>query len=150
MPETPVAASIQQTGRRLTPQRIAIAETLARTEKEASVQELYERVRRKHPYIGRATVFRALDMLVQAGLAQRLERPGHVSSYVWCQPGHHHHLICITCRSVEELDEQAVIPLAEAIARKRRFRVDHARLDFYGQCRLCAAAGTGASRAGAR
>jgi Fur family ferric uptake transcriptional regulator len=144
MTDRAVAATMQRMGRRLTPQRIAIAGTLSRTGKEASAHELYQRVRRKHPYIGRATVFRALDVLVEAGLAQRLERPGHVSSYVWCEPGHHHHLICTTCRNVEELDEEAVAPLAEEIVRERGFRVNHARLDFYGECRACAAA---ASRA---
>ncbi len=138
MVETTPETALQQTGVRLTPQRLAIAGVLAQTGKEASAQELYDRVRRKHPYIGRATVFRSLDRLVSAGLAQRLERPGHVSAYVWCEPGHHHHLICTTCRTVEELDEDAVAPLAEAIAQKRGFRVDHATLDFYGECRTCA------------
>ncbi len=141
MTDSVLLAALQRTGQRLTPQRIAIAHVLARAGKETSVQELYSRLRRRHPYIGRATVFRSLDMLVEAGLAQRLERPGHVSSYVWCEPGHHHHLICSTCRAVEDLDEKAVSPLAEAISRERGFRVDHARLDFYGQCRTCAAAG---------
>lgn len=131
------AAALQRAGQRLTPQRMAIADALARTGKEATVQELYEQVRRRHPYIGRATVFRAVDMLVDAGLAQRLERPGHVSAYVWCAPGHHHHLICTTCRAVEELDETAVAPLLETIAKRRGFRVDHAALDFYGECRDC-------------
>lgn len=133
--ETGVA--LQRAGQRLTPQRLAIAEALARTGKEATVQELYDQVRRRHPYIGRATIFRAVDMLVEAGLAQRLERPGHVSAYVWCAPGHHHHLICTSCRTVEELDEAAVTPLLDAIARRRGFRVDHATLDFYGECRAC-------------
>jgi Fur family ferric uptake transcriptional regulator len=137
MAETPVMSAIQRSGQRLTPQRMAIAEVLARSPKQASAQELYDRVRRKHPYIGRATVFRSLDMLVHAGLAQRLERPGHVSAYVWCEPGHHHHLICTSCGNVEELDEKAVAPLAEAIVRTRGFRVDHAALDFYGICRAC-------------
>jgi Fur family ferric uptake transcriptional regulator len=140
MPETDYKVALQQSGQRLTPQRMAIAEVLARTGKQASTQELYDRVRRKHPYIGRATVFRALDMLVQAGLAQRIERPGHVSAYVWCEPGHHHHLICTTCRNVDELDETAVGPLLESISRSRGFRVDHATLDFYGQCRACLSA----------
>jgi Fur family ferric uptake transcriptional regulator len=131
-------AALQQTGVRLTPQRLAIAGVLAQTGKEASAQELYDRVRRKHPYIGRATVFRSLDRLVAAGLAQRLERPGHVSAYVWCEPsGHHHHLICTTCRAVEELNDDAIAPLAEHIAQERGFRVDHATLDFYGECRTC-------------
>src|SRR2546428_8060737 len=132
--ETAAQAALQQTGVRLTPQRLAIAAILAQTEKETSAQELYERVRKKHAYIGRATVFRSLDTLVSAGLAQRLERPGHVSAYVWCEPGHHHHLICTTCRTVEDLGEEAVAPLAETIARQRGFRVDHATLDFYGEC----------------
>lgn len=137
MAETQVMSAILRSGQRLTPQRMAIAEVLARSPKQASAQELYDRVRRKHPYIGRATVFRSLDMLVQAGLAQRLERPGHVSAYVWCEPGHHHHLICTSCGNVEELDEKAVAPLADAIVRMRGFRVDHAALDFYGICRAC-------------
>ncbi|TME82514.1 MAG: transcriptional repressor [Chloroflexi bacterium] len=135
--ETIAQAALQQTGVRLTPQRLAIAAVLAQTGKETSAQELYERVRKKHAYIGRATVFRSLETLVSAGLAQRLERPGHISAYVWCEPGHHHHLICTTCRTVEDLDEEAVAPLAETIARQRGFRVDHATLDFYGECRSC-------------
>jgi Fur family ferric uptake transcriptional regulator len=137
MVETATQSALQKTGVRLTPQRLAIAGVLAQTGKEVSAQELYDRVRKKHPYIGRATVFRSVDRLVSAGLAQRLERPGHVSAYVWCEPGHHHHLICTTCRTVEELDEDAVAPLAETIARQHGFRVDHATLDFYGECRNC-------------
>ena len=137
MVETTTDAALQQTGVRLTPQRLAIATALAQTGKETSAQELYDRVRKKHAYIGRATVFRSLDRLVSAGLAQRLERPGHVSAYVWCEPGHHHHLICTTCRTVEDLGEESVAPLIESIARHRGFRVDHATLDFYGECRNC-------------
>jgi Fur family ferric uptake transcriptional regulator len=131
------AETLTEAGLRLTPQRQAVAQTLRRMGKEVSVQELYDRVRRRHPYLGRATVFRAIDRLVEAGLARRLERPGHVSAYVWCEPTHHHHLICTECRTVQELDEQAVAPLADRIARREGFRVDHARLDFYGRCRNC-------------
>src|SRR3989440_12110042 len=139
MVETSAQAALQQTGVRVTPQRLAIAAVLAQTGKETSAQELYDRVRKKHAYIGRGPVFRSLARLVTAGLAQRLERPGHVSAYVWCEPGHHHHLICTTCRTVEDLGEDAVGPLVETIARQRGFRVDHATLDFYGECRSCAA-----------
>lgn len=131
--------AIEQSGLRFTPQRLAVAEALRRSQREASVQEIYDRVRRKHAYIGRATVFRSVDRLVEAGLARRLERPGHVSAYVWCEPTHHHHLICTQCRTVQELDERMVAPLAEAVAAQQGFRVDHATLDFYGLCRGCAA-----------
>src|SRR4029077_17485008 len=58
--ETGAQAALQQTGVRLTPQRLAIAAVLAQTGKGTSAQELYERVRKKYAYIGRATVFRSL------------------------------------------------------------------------------------------
>src|SRR5438132_1166599 len=54
MAETQVMSAIQRSGQRLTPQRMAIAEVLARSPKQASAQELYDRVRRKHPSIGLA------------------------------------------------------------------------------------------------
>src|SRR5260370_19851124 len=99
--------------------------------------------------MGGGGVFRSLARLGTAGLAQGLERRGHVSAYVWCEPGNHHHLICTTCRTVEDLDEEAVAPLAETIARQRGFRVDHATLDFYGECRTCSSR-HGRSRPAAR
>jgi Fur family ferric uptake transcriptional regulator len=137
MPETP-ASALQGAGVRITPQRLAIAEALMNGNKQMSANELFDRVRRKHPYIGRATVFRSLDMLAEAGVAQRIERRGHVSAYVWCEPGHHHHLICGRCGKVEELTEDMVEPLIAKIAKRRRFQVNHATLDFYGVCRNCA------------
>src|SRR6202165_4783221 len=80
--ETTAQTALQQTGVRLTPQRLAIAAVLAQTGKETSAQELYQRVRKEHAYIGRATGLRALDTLVTAGLAQRLRAPGPVSASV--------------------------------------------------------------------
>ena len=130
-------ASLEDAGLRFTPQRQVVAEALRRSTGEISAQELYDRVRRTHSYIGRATVYRCVDRLVEARLARRLERPGHISAYVWCGPAHHHHLICTECRDVQELDEAAVAPLAEVMTRDHGFRVDHATLDFYGQCRIC-------------
>jgi Fur family ferric uptake transcriptional regulator len=126
---------LERAGLRFTPQRQAVAAALQAMGKEVSVQELFERVRRRHPYIGRATVFRSVDHLVQAGLARRLERPGHVSAYVWCEATHHHHLICTECRAVQELDDRLVKPLVDSINREQGFQVDHATLDFYGRCR---------------
>src|SRR5256885_11994912 len=117
MVETSAQAALQQTGVRVTPQRLAIAAVLAQTGKETSAQELYDRVCKKHAYIGRATVFRSLERLVGAGLAQRLERPGHVSAYVWGEPRHHHHPICTTRRTGGGLGEGARGPPGRRTAR---------------------------------
>ena len=104
-----------------------------------TAQELYERLRRHDPRIGRATVFRTLEALVAAGVARRLEQDGHVYGYVACRPEHHHHLACDRCGRVEEIDEGYIAPVAERVSLDLGFTIDDARMDFYGRCSRCAA-----------
>jgi len=125
------------TGRRLTTQRVVVAEALAAAKQALSAQELFERLRARHPRIGLATVYRALEHQVELGMAGRLERAGHVSAYVACQPEHHHHLVCAACQRVEDLDEALLRPLLRSVDERHDFQVDHARLDFYGLCARC-------------
>jgi len=124
-------------GRRLTKQRIIVAEALASARRALSAQELYERIKPTHPTLGRATVYRALEAQVQDGMASRFEREGHVSAYFACDTAHHHHLVCTRCQRVEDLDETVVAPMLASVGRRHDFQVDHAALDFYGLCGSC-------------
>ena len=124
-------------GRRLTRQRVIVAEALAAARRALSAQELYLRINTSHPSLGRATVYRALEAQVQDGMASRFERDGHVSAYIACDTTHHHHLVCTRCQRVEDLDEAVVAPLLSSVGRRHDFQVDHAALDFYGLCGSC-------------
>jgi Fur family ferric uptake transcriptional regulator len=135
-----VADQLRRAGGRVTNQRLLIASELGRMRHQVTADALYARLRRSHPGIGRATVFRTLERLVDAGIARRLEQPGHVYGYVLCQPDHHHHLACTGCGRVEDIGEAYIDPMAERIRRERGFQVDDARLDLYGRCATCQAA----------
>ncbi len=124
-------------GRRLTQQRVAVAETLAAARRALSAQELTDRIRQTHPTIGRATVYRALEAQVEDGMASRFERDGHEWAYIACDARHHHHLVCTRCQAVEDLTEDLVAPMLGAVSRYHDFQVDHAALDFYGLCGRC-------------
>jgi Fur family transcriptional regulator, ferric uptake regulator len=132
---------LREAGERVTRQRIAVADALSAVGRQVSAQELYRRLRRRDPSIGRATVFRTLEALVAAGVARRLELDGHVYGYVACRPEHHHHLACDRCGRVEEIDEAYIRPVAERVAVELGFRIDDARVDFYGLCASCARRG---------
>jgi Fur family ferric uptake transcriptional regulator len=134
-----IADRLRAAGERVTRQRLVVADALAATGRQATAQDLYERLRARAPRIGRATVFRTLEALVAAGVARRLEGDGHVYAYVACRPGHHHHLACSRCGRVEEIGEAYIRPVAERVAAERGFRIDDARLDFYGVCARCTA-----------
>jgi Fe2+ or Zn2+ uptake regulation protein len=132
-----LAKRITTRGRRLTGQRLIVAEALANSREAVSAQELYERLRRGHPKLALATVYRALEAQIESGMARRLERPGHISSYVACEPEHHHHLVCVRCQRVDDLDETLLKPVLKGIGDRHGFAVEHERLDFYGLCAKC-------------
>ena len=132
-------ARLAAAGERVTRQRVLVADHLAAAGRQLTADELYRGLRRDEPTIGRATVFRTLERLVDAGVARRLELDGHVYGYVACRPAHHHHLSCTRCGRVEEIDEAYVQPMAERIEVDLGFEVDDARLDFYGRCARCRA-----------
>jgi Fur family transcriptional regulator, ferric uptake regulator len=126
-------------GERVTRQRLLVANALAASGRQMTAEQLYRSLRRTAPGIGRATIFRTLETLVEAGVARRLELDGHVYAYVACLRAHHHHLACTTCGRVEEIDEAYVTPIAERLAHDLGFEIDDARLDFYGRCAACRA-----------
>ena len=139
MTGTSTSERLAEAGERVTRQRLVVADELAARGRQVTANELFERLRRRDPRIGRATVFRTLEALVTAGVARRLEQDGHVYGYVACRPEHHHHLACDRCGRVEEIGEAYVTPVAERVAADLGFRIDDARLDFYGLCARCAA-----------
>ena len=138
---TSTADRLAAAGERVTRQRLLVADALAAVGRQVSAQDLYERLRRRDPRIGRATVFRTLEALVAAGVARRLEQDGHVYGYVACRPEHHHHLACDRCGRVVDIDEAYIRPVAERVAANLGFRIDDARVDFYGLCESCARRG---------
>jgi Fur family ferric uptake transcriptional regulator len=132
-----VAGRLTASGRRLTAQRMIVADALARERRTVSAQELYDELRGEHPYLGRATVFRTLDFLVDNGLAQRFEGEGHTYVYTACDDSHHHHLVCRHCGSTTNIDDSAVNELIDNVLGRYRFSLDHDSLDFYGTCSAC-------------
>jgi Fe2+ or Zn2+ uptake regulation protein len=132
-----LAKRITSRGKRLTDQRLIVAKSLAGRREAVSAQELYERLRPRHPRLALATVYRALEAQVESGMARRLERAGHVSTYIACDPEHHHHLVCTRCQQVEDVDESILRPVLRGITDRHGFAVEHERLDFYGLCASC-------------
>jgi Fe2+ or Zn2+ uptake regulation protein len=135
------AERLRRAGLRVTRQRLLVADALVAAGRQVTAQDLYERLRRRDKGIGRATAFRALEGLTVAGVARRMELDGHVYGYIACRPDHHHHLACQRCGRVEEIDESYVASLTRRIENGLGFRVDDARLDFYGVCATCIASG---------
>ena len=86
--------------------------------------------------IGRAKVFRTLDLFASLNLVERVDLPGGNHAYVACDPVHHHHAICTACgRSLDVADHGLAAVLGE-IGRRSEFRVTAHRLRSSASHRL--------------
>jgi Fur family transcriptional regulator, ferric uptake regulator len=120
---------------RLTPQRRALLDLIAEREGSFTAVELFQKARRRNPSLGLATVYRTVDLLRRTGSVRPLvgdARP----AYVRCEPGHHHHLVCLRCGGVEET-ELCGAPSSTELRRRYGFRAEGHELDVYGTCARC-------------
>lgn len=128
-------------GQRITPQRDLIAGVLERAEGPLAAQELCKVVERADPSIGRATVFRTLQSLQEAGIVEHVTLVGNQVAYLLCAiAGHHHHLVCRHCGVFSDLPEAEVAPFLTRVEKASGFTVDHATFNVYGRCSACARA----------
>lgn len=117
-----------------TAQRDAIVDHFFRTTEHVSIDDLLARVRKKHPKVGYATVYRTLKLLVDAGLA--VERQfGDGQARFEVVGDHHDHLICTSCGFILEFEDAEIEAQQERIAEKLGgFVVLRHRHELYGLC----------------
>jgi len=129
---------LRERGLPVTEQRERVAEVLFAAGGHPSVEDVEQALRRRGTHVGKATIYRTLDLLAASGMIcerdfgegfRRYERvPGRP---------HHEHLICLRCGKVTEFRNDRLERLKALIADEHGFRHAHHRLEIYGTCREC-------------
>lgn len=123
---------------KFTEQRRIILNCFLATETHVSVEELYDRIKRKNPEIGQTTVYRTLKLLTDCGLANELKFSDGVSRYEHLfGHDHHDHLICTSCGKLIEVVDPEIEELQQKLAQKHQFKITAHRMELYGQCQNC-------------
>ena len=137
-------AYIQDRRLNTTAQREAIVEQFLRTRDHISIDELLNKVRKRQPRVGYATVYRTLKLLVDSGLA--VERQfGDGQARFEVVGDHHDHLICVKCGLILEFEDDEIETLQDRIAeRLGSFTVLRHRHELYGLCPKAAGDASGA------
>ncbi len=103
-----------------------------------SAIEVHDDVRRADPSIGRTTVYRALRLFCDAGIATSIElRDGLARFEPALFRGHHDHLICVRCGRIDEFLSPEVEQQQEEIAARSGYRLISHRHQLYGMCGPC-------------
>jgi Fe2+ or Zn2+ uptake regulation protein len=132
--------AIDRAGYRVTRPRRAVAELVADHDGHFTAADIVVDARRRRPGIGRATVFRTLDLLAEVGAVERVDLPDGGHAYVGCEPSHHHHLICTSCGRSTDVADCGMREVAREVERRSGYAVASHRLELFGTCPDCRAA----------
>lgn len=131
-------------GLRKTRPRRLIAEQLAKlaaTNSDFSTDDLWRELQECDPQIGRATVFRAVDVLVEQGILDRVTFVDGSHRYRVCGVEHHHHITCTRCHRVAEVATCLPPEALAAIERATDFALQGHSVELYGLCLQCRTSG---------
>lgn len=136
-----IKAQLHEAGYKLTPQREATVRVLLENEKDhLSAEDVFLFVKAIAPDTGLATVYRTLELLTELRVVDKINFGDGVSRYDLRQEGakhFHHHLVCIECGSVEEIQEDLLEDVEKIIENRWKFQVKDHRLTFQGICVKC-------------
>ena len=128
-----VIRRLEAQGHRITPSRVAVIAAVLAHSGHFSVEDIMGEARA----VGRATVFRAMRLLTELDILCRVLLDDGSLRYRVSRRGHHHHLVCVSCGNVRDLDDCAVSDLVRELAAATRYEIEGHWLEFYGRCASC-------------
>jgi Fur family ferric uptake transcriptional regulator len=134
---------LREQGLPVTQQRETIAEVVFAATEHLSVEEIEQKLRERGERIGKATIYRTLEMLVKSGLVEEHDFGEGFKRYEHLF-GHkpvREHLICTECGKVSDIHSPELVRVQEEAARRQGFQAARYRLQIYGLCADCQASG---------
>ena len=122
-------------GLRLTHERRTVVDEIFSSHEHFDTDEIVARMSTR---VSRATIYRSIGLLEEAGLIRKVARTQgrEVYEHDYGYP-QHGHLICEKCNSLIEFTEESISPILDQVAAEHGFRVTGHRLEVYGTCEQC-------------
>jgi Fur family ferric uptake transcriptional regulator len=134
---------LRDQGLPVTQQREAVADVVFSSEGHQSVEEIEALLRERGERIGKATIYRTLDLLVRSRLVAEHDFGEGFKRYEHRLSDHpvHEHLICLECGKVMEFESRELFGVESRVRQQYGFQPVRRRLEIYGLCRECQEAG---------
>jgi Fur family transcriptional regulator, peroxide stress response regulator len=126
----------REKGLKLTPQRYAIYEMMIHTDSHPTVEDIYDAVQPMFPMLSLNTVYYTLTSLKKAGLIADVPVQEGAARFD-ANMDRHHHLVCLKCRKIEDLYDDALDQLKISAKSTNGYLVESHRVEFRGYCSKC-------------
>ena len=131
-----VIEALRSKGYKATPQRIAICRMAVNSRAHPSAQQVYDEVKKIHPTVSLATVYKTLEVLRDLDLVQEINFPkGQARFDSYMSP--HINLVCLKCGNITDLDDMTIKEITQKVTSSAKFKPTGQRMDVYGICQKC-------------
>lgn len=132
-----ITQKLKDNGHRITPQRLAIVDILAKSVDHPSVENIHDQIKESFPTMSLATVYKNIQLIKSLGEVLELGFPDGSNRYDGNKPSPHPHVICIKCKKILDPDLDSLNEMQREVALETDFKILYHRLDFFGICRDC-------------
>ncbi len=136
--EAAFRAHLRRRGLKYTRERRAILQAVMRNEQHFEAEELLWAMRRQDVRVGKATIYRTLPLLVEAGIIREViygEKHAHYEHTFEHAP--HDHMVCRDCGRVIEFDSRELLELIRQLCGRQGFQPLYHRFQVSGRCERC-------------
>lgn len=126
---------------RLTKTRRAILELFSSTHTPLSVLHILDALAMQKLRVNKTTVYRELETLETVGIVRGMQLQDRKQYFELATRSHHHHLVCLECDRIEDVDvnESELLCEEQKVSREKNFTIFRHSLEFFGICRTCQA-----------
>src|SRR5208337_1523723 len=131
--DSSIIEALRKKGYRATSQRIAVCRLALSTHEHPTAQRIYREIKKVHPTVSQATVYKTLQVLRELRLVQELAFPQGETRFD-SNVNPHVNIVCLQCGSISDVNDQGLRNVVARAVSKIKFTVTGQRLDVYGVC----------------
>lgn len=130
---------LQDIGMRPTKLRQAILKVLSSTPEPLSVPDILIKLKSGKLNPNKTSLYRAFETMKKEGFINEIMLGENKKRYELADKSHHHHIVCESCGSIEDIEMEKDLDLFEKkIEKTKNFKIASHSLEFFGLCQKCA------------
>ena len=133
-----IISTLRNKGFKITKVRSGIVEKFINAVIPLSANDLIAEFQKQNLKVNKTTIYRELDFLLSENIIKQIQFGEGQKRYELEDFKHHHHLICLNCRKVEDIELKVDLEKEEArFLKQNGFKVINHSLEFFGYCKDC-------------
>ncbi|NWG16858.1 MAG: transcriptional repressor [Chloroflexi bacterium] len=142
MTKADILERVKRRGERVTLPRLAVIEALCALNSHQTAQSIQQHLAGQQIDLEESTVYRVLQWLKDLGIVAQTDLGQSGITYEVVSTPPHHHLVCLVCGQIQDVDDSVLEPLRRHLRADYAFepRIDH--MAFFGICCRCRSAGS--------